>query len=115
MVRSKNSKNKTAENVEAGARVAGIKDYGMLIAPVVTEKTAGDKSRVVFMVKTESTKTEVKEAIQRVFQVKVKSVRTVNMQGKVKRTTSATRRQASYKKAYITLKPGYSIDMVEGV
>lgn len=92
--------------------------FALIQKPVVTEKASlvsGDRNRVVFKVDRDATKTDIKEAIEKVFGVKVAKVRTVNLLGKVKRTTRGTGRRASFKKAYITLKEGETINLVEGV
>jgi len=99
-------------------KTARARDYSVLIAPVVTEKSAlvgGDGGGVVFKVRPEANKTEIKEAVERVFNVEVKSVRTSHLMGKMKRTTRSVGRRASVKKAYVTLKQGHTIDIVEGL
>ncbi len=96
-----------------------VKDYAALVSPVMTEKTSslgnGDRKTVVFRVHEDLTKPEIKEAVSKVFGVQVDSVRTINVLGKVKRTSRSEGRRASFKKAYVTLKEGQSIDIVEGV
>jgi large subunit ribosomal protein L23 len=107
-----------ARKKKAAEVKAGVKDYAVLLSPVITEKTAvsGDnKTRVVFRVDTRANKKEIKEAIERVFNVKVKSINTVNYMGKVKRTTSVIGRRAAFKKAYVVLQEGQSIQVVEGL
>jgi large subunit ribosomal protein L23 len=97
---------------------ARVKDYGVLITPVITEKSAnlaGDKTRVVFKVQKSATKTEIKAAIERIFNVKVDSVNTLNYMGKVKRRSGLPGRRASFKKAYVILKAGEKIQVVEGI
>lgn len=99
---------------------AKLSDYSCILSPVITEKTtilqgAAGGSVVVFYVDPRVDKTRIKDAVERVFKVEVASVRTCNRLGKLKRTTRAIGRTKAYKKAYITLKPGYSINTVEGV
>jgi large subunit ribosomal protein L23 len=99
-------------------KTARVRDYAVLVAPVVTEKSAlvgGEGGGVVFKVKPDANKTEIREAVERVFNVEVKSVRTSNLLGKLKRTTGSVGRRASVKKAYVTLKQGHTIDIVEGL
>ncbi|MCO6431821.1 MAG: 50S ribosomal protein L23 [Deltaproteobacteria bacterium] len=106
--------------VSGNARVG---DYGVLLSPVFTEKSSmvGGQSAatsgptVVFRVKPDSTKEEIRGAVERVFNVEVAGVRTCAYIGKVKRTMRSTGRRAGYKKAYITLKQGHSISVVEGL
>lgn len=111
------------KNSEVAAESKASKDatpwhFSLIHEPVVTEKASlvsGDRNRVVFRVARTASKTEIKEAIEKVFGVKVAAVRTVNLMGKVKRTTRGAGRRASFKKAYITLKEGETINLVEGV
>jgi large subunit ribosomal protein L23 len=96
----------------------GVGDYGVLLSPVITEKTAtasGENTRVVFKVDPAATKSEVKAAVERVFKVKVDSVNTVNYQGKMKRTTGMMGRRRAFKKAYVVLAKGQTIQLVEGL
>lgn len=106
-------KKKTAE------ATAGVKDYGVLLAPVITEKGAssggGTRTRVVFKVLPTATKPEIKKAVEKIFNVKVDSVNTVNYMGKVKRTTTVAGRRIAFKKAYIVLAEGQNIQVVEGL
>ncbi|NLF25540.1 MAG: 50S ribosomal protein L23 [Deltaproteobacteria bacterium] len=97
---------------------ASVKDYAVLIRPVITEKSSlvGTGGRTfVFRVRRGSAKDEIKGAVERVFGVKVAGVRTCNFIGKLKRTTRTAGRTAGFKKAYVTLKPGHTIDIVEGI
>jgi large subunit ribosomal protein L23 len=97
---------------------ARISDYGILLQPVITEKSSlvgGDKGRYVFRVDPRSTKTDIRRAVEGIFNVKVDSVNTAAFMGKVKRTARSVGRRAGYKKAYVTLKEGFTIDIVEGV
>jgi large subunit ribosomal protein L23 len=107
-----------AKTKKAKKTTAGLKDYGLLLGPVITEKASllsGGGKTVAFKVRKNSTKTEIKGAVERVFGVEVAKVRTSNFIGKLKRTTRTVGRTAGYKKAYVTLKPGHSIDIVEGL
>ena len=98
-------------------------DYAILLAPVVTEKSSlagsnsasGPGATVVFRVDPRSNKDEIREAVERVFKVDVIKVRTANFMGKMKKTTRAQGRRAATKKAYITIKEGQSISVVEGL
>ena len=93
---------------------AGTKAYQTIIRPIITEKSAAGGG-VVFKVNSKATKTEVKEAVESLFKVEVDSVRTCHFVGKKKRVNRSIGKRAGYKKAYISLKPGYSIDVVEGL
>ena len=100
-----------------------IKDFAVILAPVVTEKSAmaagngavGLGKRYVFKVDPRATKVDIRAAIENVFKVKVAKVNTLNYMGKVKRTGGSVGRRASFKKAYVTLHDGHSISVVEGV
>ena len=85
--------------------------YDILRLPHITEKAAIQKDEldgrmVVFKVRPEATKQQVKAAVQGIFDVRVESVRTANFRGKVKRMGRYRGRRADWKKAYVTLKPG---------
>lgn len=90
------------------------KDYSILIKPVLTEKGAGS-GNPVFWVDKRAGKDEIKAAVERVFSVKVKKVRTVNMLGKPKRKGQSVGRRADGKKAYVVLQEGQKIELIEGV
>jgi large subunit ribosomal protein L23 len=97
---------------------ASVKDYGLLLSPVITEKTStiGKGGRVVtVLVDPRATKNEVKGAIERVFSVKVESIRTLTAKGKTKRTARGVGKLAGSKRAYVKLAEGSKIDFVEGV
>jgi large subunit ribosomal protein L23 len=92
--------------------------YGILRQPKITEKTAllGTKSNtVVFDVHPKANKSDIKNAVEKLFDVKVEVVRTVNGLGKVRRVKAQAGRQRAWKKAYVTLKEGSSIDVIEGL
>ncbi len=93
--------------------------YDIIKRPVITEQSmesVGDK-KYVFMVDVDSNKTEIKEAVEKIFSVKVKKVNTVRMQGKMKRTGAYPQgRRAAYKKAVVTLTPdSKTIEFFEGM
>jgi large subunit ribosomal protein L23 len=83
--------------------------YQIIRKPVITEKGLGVKETqgtLVFEVAAKATKTEVKEAVQKVFKVKVDSVRTANFLGKERRRGKFSGFRADWKKAYVKLKEG---------
>lgn len=100
-------------------KLASVADYATLLKPVITEKSSlvgsSQGGGVVFRVDRRATKTDVKHAVERIFNVEVDKVRTVSYLGKMKRTARTVGRRVNFKKAYVTLKPGFSIDLVEGV
>jgi large subunit ribosomal protein L23 len=65
----------------------------------------------VFEVDHESNKTEIRHAIEKIFSVKIKSLTSLNQIGKVKRVRSSMGKQSGYKKVYVTLKDGFSINL----
>ena len=90
--------------------------YSILRAPRITEKAANaGKNTVVFEVHADSNKIEIRNAIEKIFSVKVDSVRTLNNMGKIRRVKMKQGRENGWKKAYVTLAEGSSIDLVEGL
>ena len=89
----------------------------VLVAPHVSEKSttaAETNNTVVFKVATTATKAEIKAAVEKLFEVQVKGVRTVNVKGKTKRTGMRVGKRSDWKKAYVTLQEGSDIDFVGG-
>jgi large subunit ribosomal protein L23 len=87
----------------------------VILAPNISEKatmSAETNNTVVFKVATTATKLEVKAAVEKLFEVEVTGVRTLNVKGKVKRTGARFGRRSDWKKAYVTLKEGSEIDFV---
>jgi large subunit ribosomal protein L23 len=95
--------------------------YEVLRRPIITEKSSfqsGKLNQVVFEVSKDATKAMVKEAVEAIFDVKVVRVNVMVMPAKRKMAGMSRRmvsRRKSYKKAIITLAPGDSIDVFEGV
>ena len=92
--------------------------YSILRRPHITEKSAYAGSlanSIVFEVDRRANKSQIKKAVEKVFDVKVKSVRTINLIGKIRRFKNRSGRQSSWKKAYVTLAEGSSIDLIEGL
>jgi len=84
----------------------------ILLSPHVSEKstlTAENDNQYVFKVVTDATKPEIKSAVETLFKVEVDGVTVVNVRGKIKRGKNPGMR-SSWKKAYVTLKPGHDID-----
>ena len=101
---------------------SSIKDtaYKILIAPRLTEKASGIGSStkgIVFEVNPRANKIEIKKAVEEVFDVKVGSVRTLTCVGgkKKRKGSELLSRKGSWKKAYVTLKEGSSLDIIEGL
>lgn len=82
--------------------------FQVIRRPIITEKGLGVKETqhtVVFEVASDATKTEIKQAVERVFQVKVDHVRTANYHGKFRRRGRAEGHRRDWKKAYVRLAP----------
>lgn len=87
--------------------------YKVLLGPVVSEKAASvgeDGNQVVFKVRRDADKREIRSAVQKLFNVVVEDVRTINVKGKSKRTRFGIGRQSDWKKAYVRLAQGQEID-----
>ena len=83
--------------------------YQIIHKPVITEKGLGIKENqntLVFQVAPKATKTEIKQAVQSIFKVKVDAVRTSNFQGKERRRGRFAGYRPDWKKAYVRLKAG---------
>ena len=93
--------------------------YDIIIKPVITEQSmeATDEKKYVFKVATDANKTEIKKAIEKIFDVKVEKVNTIRMEGKEKRQGAAPAgRRASYKKAMVKLTAdSKTIEFFEGM
>ena len=87
----------------------------IVIRPVVSEKSyAGlDRNTYTFLVDKRANKTEIKEAIQQIWNVKVTSVRTLNRKGKTKRRRFTVGKRADEKRAIVTLVDGDKIEIFE--
>lgn len=88
----------------------------IIFEPVVSEKSydlVSDNNTYTFIVDPRSNKTEIKQAIESIFEVKVVSVNTMNRQGKRKRTGWVVGKRKDTKRALVTLADGDSIDVFE--
>ena len=86
---------------------------GVLLAPHVTEKTSlamQNHNQYTFRVRREATKTDIKKAVELMFEVKVAAVQVVNEPGKTRRFGKHAGRTQDWKKAYVSLAAGQSID-----
>jgi len=91
--------------------------YDIIRAPVITEKATmgSEHNQVTFKVPLDASKPEIKQAIEGVFNVKVKAVNTLIQKGKAKRFRGIMGRRSDVKKAVVTLAEGHSIDVGVGV
>ena len=97
--------------------MSDLKHYDTIVAPVITEKStlASENNQVVFKVADSATKPQIKEAVEALFNVKVKSVNTLVRKGKTKRFRGIRGRQRDFKKAIVTLAEGHAIDVTTGL
>jgi len=91
--------------------------YDVIIAPVITEKAtiASERNQVIFKVTQSATKPQIKEAVEKLFDVKVKSVNTLVRKGKFKAFRGRPGMQSDLKKAIVTLEEGHRIDVTTGL
>jgi len=91
--------------------------YDVIRKPVITEKAtmASENNAVVFEVAIEANKPQIKEAVESLFNVKVKAVNTSITKGKVKRFKGQLGKRKDIKKAYVTLEEGNTIDVSTGL
>ena len=99
--------------------MANVKYYDVILKPVVTEKSmaAMGEKKYTFLVHTDSNKTMIKEAVEKMFEgTKVKSVNTMNLEGKTKRRGMTFGKTAKTKKAIVTLtEDSKDIEIFEGL
>lgn len=93
------------------------KHYDVIVAPVITEKAtvASEHNKVVFKVARKATKPQIKEAVEKLFDVKVRSVNTLLRKGKTKVFRGSLGSQSDSKRAVVTLEEGHRIDVTTGL
>ncbi|RAY15154.1 50S ribosomal protein L23 [Actinomadura craniellae] len=96
------------------SRIADPRD--IILAPVVSEKSYGllDENKYTFVVRPDANKTQIKQAVEAVFNVKVTNVNTINRQGKRKRTKFGYGKRKDTKRAIVSLAEGERIDIFGG-
>jgi large subunit ribosomal protein L23 len=94
-----------------------MSSYDVILSPVITEKATrlSEANQVVFRVKRDATKPQIKKAIEDLFKVKVKAVNTVRTKGKVKAWRGKRYETGEAKKAVVTLAEGFQIDVTTGL
>lgn len=93
-------------------------DYDIIKRPLITEKTSIQKelnNQVSFEVDRRANRIEIKRAIETIFSVRVASVQTMQVNGKVKRRGRIEGKRRNWKKAIVKLMPGERIDFFDGV
>jgi len=91
--------------------------YDIIVSPVITEKAtlASEHNQVIFRVAPHATKPQIKEAVERLFDVKVKHVNTLIRKGKVRNFRGRSGMLSDVKKAVVTLEEGHRIDVTTGL
>ena len=91
--------------------------YDIILSPVITEKAtnASEHNKVIFKVAMGATKPQIKEAVEKLFDVKVRSVNTLRRRGKWKVFKGRLGRQSDSKRAVVTLEEGHRIDVTTGL
>ena len=97
--------------------MAKIEAYDIIVSPVISEKStlASENNQIVFNVRRDASKPDIKQAIEQLFSVKVKAVNTLLRKGKRKTFRGIRGRQSDVKKAVETLEEGHSIDVTTGL
>ncbi len=93
------------------------RNYDVIVAPVITEKATrvSENGQVVFKVRLDARKAEIKEAVENIFNVKVTAVNTLVQKGKTKRFRGRPGKRNDIKKAFVTLAEGQAIDVTTGI
>jgi large subunit ribosomal protein L23 len=93
------------------------RNYDVIVGPVITEKATrvSEHGQVVFKVRLDANKAEIKDAVQNIFGVKVLSVNTLVQKGKTKRFRGRPGKRNDVKKAFVRLAEGQSIDVTTGI
>ena len=91
--------------------------YDIIVSPVITEKAtmASEHNKVVFKVARDATKPQIKEAVEKLFDVKVKRVNTLVREGKQKMFKGRRGQRSDSKRAIVTLEEGHKIDVTTGL
>jgi large subunit ribosomal protein L23 len=91
--------------------------YDLILSPIITEKAtnASERNQVMFKVAPHATKPQIKEAVEKLFDVKVKSVNTLHRRGKWKAFKGRFGRTSDTKRAIVTLEEGQAIDVTTGL
>jgi large subunit ribosomal protein L23 len=99
------------------SKFADARHYDLIVAPIITEKAtaASEHNKVIFKVRKDATKPQIKAAIERLFDVKVEAVNTLVRKGKKKVFKGVRGVQSDVKKAVVTLAEGHSIDVTTGL
>ncbi len=102
---------------KAVMRLSKERVYDVIMGPVITEKTnvGSERNQTTFRVLMDASKQEIKIAVEKLFGVRVKAVNTLIRKGKSKRFRGRHGKQSDVKRAVVTLREGYSIDVTTGI
>ena len=91
--------------------------YDIILSPIITEKAtiASEHNKVTFKVASNATKPQIKEAVEKLFDVKVKSVNTLTRKGKKRIFRNIRGQRSDVKRAIVTLEEGHKIDVTTGL
>ena len=94
-----------------------VRHYDVILSPVITEKATAltEHNQVVFRVRGDATKPQIKAAVEKLFDVKVTGVNTLVRKGKTKRFRGTVGTQSDVKRAIVTLAEGQTIDVTTGL
>ena len=97
--------------------MTAVEDFDVLLGPIVTEKATSlsEHGQIVFKVRIDATKVQIRRAVERLFDVKVTGVNTIRVTGKTKLFRQTLGRRSNYKKAVGTLAEGQNIDYLAGL
>ncbi len=90
----------------------------VLVKPLLTEKSSIETeatNRYVFKVQTKANKYQIKDAVEKMFDVKVINVKTAVLPGKVKRVGKSMKKTSSWKKAYVKIQDGQKLELFKGI
>ena len=93
------------------------RDYDVLVGPLVTEKATllSENGQIAFRVRLDATKSEIRKAVENLFDVKVTAVNTLRVKGKTKLFRGRRGRRSDYNKAIVTLAEGQNVDFLAGL
>ena len=99
------------------AKPVDARHYDVIVAPHITEKStlASEYNAIVFKVANDATKSQIKEAVEAIYDRKVAKVNTIVVKGKTKRFGRFEGRRGNVRKAYVSLKPGQEINFAQEV
>jgi len=90
--------------------------YKVILGAHISEKAtviADESNQVTFKVSRDASRPEIRQAVEKIYNVKVENVTVLNVKGKVKRTARGSSRKPSWKKAYVRLAEGHDIDFTD--